>query len=104
MSYEKRMRVLVTGIRGRTRQHLDHFIRAIPSPLSGELFKLMIDHLLQVLNSHKTGLPERESVQFGLAGCALLAKGARKAQRSADLAKYLREGSFGACSGSPQTA
>ena len=57
MSYEERMSVLVTGIRGRTRQHLDHFIRAIPSPLSAEPFKLMIDHLLQVLNTQKTGLP-----------------------------------------------
>lgn len=103
MSYEKRVRVLVTGIRGRTRQHLDHFIRAIPSSLSGELFKLMIDHLLQVLNSHKAGLPGRERVQFGFAGYALLARGARKAQRSADLATNLRERSLGACCGSPQT-
>ena len=64
----------------------------------------MIDHLLQALISHKTGLPGRERVQFGLAGCALLAKGARKAQRSADLATNFREGSLGACCGSPQTA
>lgn len=104
MSYEKRMRVLVTGIRGCTRQHLDHFIRAFPSPLSGDLFKLMIDHLQKVLNSHKTGLHRRERVQFGLAGCALLAKGAKKAQRSADPATNLREGSLEACCGSPQTA
>ena len=50
MSHEKRLRALVNGIRGRTRRRLDHFVCAIPSPLPAELFKSLVDHLLQVVD------------------------------------------------------
>ena len=50
MSHEKRLRALVIGIRGRTRRRLDNFVRAIPSSPTPELFNLLVDHLLHVVD------------------------------------------------------
>ena len=50
MSHEKRLRALINGIRGCTRRRLDNFVRVIPSSPSAELFTLLVDHLLQVVD------------------------------------------------------
>lgn len=50
MSHEKRLRALVIGIRSRTRRQLDNFVRAIPSSPPPELFSLLVDHLLHVVD------------------------------------------------------
>ena len=50
MSHEKRLRALVIGIRGRMRLRLDNFVRAIPSSPPPELFNLLVDHLLHVVD------------------------------------------------------
>ena len=50
MSHEKRLRALVIGIRSRTRRQLDNFVRAIPYSPPPELFSLLVDHLLHVVD------------------------------------------------------